>query len=247
MQRTVAGLLGQLPADDFAVTVRCDSNALGRLLHSAAMTGYLLRGVEVRHSLRACLDDTEAETQDAGPLAPPSDSALAALPADVRAYISDLEAQLVSAHTRLALEEQQRDDSKAGAGNALLAFLRAMHASQVDALAQGTPAARLAVQALISSLLGRLPSARSRRVGNLLDASGGASLEELGSGETMSHTVQGSKAYMAELLEWTLWAGWHLKQCEERLALCTSMADSPDVDDGGFDEPFGPEWRPFLL
>ena len=242
MQRTVAGLLGQLPSADFAVSVRCDNTALGKLLHSAAMTGYLLRGVEVRHSLRDCLDSVEAD-QDARPLAPPSESVLSTLPADVQAYVSDLEARLVSAQTRLALEERQREDTgKAGAGNVLLAFLRAMHASQVDALAQGTPGARLAVQALISSMLGRLPSARSRRVGNLLD-----SLEEQEAGE-MTRSVQASKTYLAELLEWTLWAGWHLKACEERLALCSSMADSTDVAGDDIDEPFGgPEWRPFLV
>jgi Protein of unknown function (DUF760) len=258
VQRTVSGLLGQLPASDFTVSVRCEQESLARLLHSAAFTGYLLRGVETRHSLVASLQDDDSSVEDGertatGP--PPAESVLAQLPPEVRSYMSSLESQLVAAHTQLALVKQaeaqrEQEESTSSGGNALLALLKSMHAHQVDALAKGTPDARAAVQALIHSLLGKLPASRSRNRsavygGTLLDGIGG-----LHGPSELAQSVESSREYIHELLSWTMWAGYHLKCTEERLALSAIMeSDAPPEtrDDQSHNASFGgEEWRPFL-
>ena len=262
VQRTVGGLLGQLPASDFIVSVRCEQESLARLLHSAAFTGYLLRGVETRHSLVASLqglgDDSFVEDGERSTtVPPPAESVLAQLPPEVRSYMSSLESQLVAAHTQLALVKQaeaqlEQEESTSSGGNALLALLKSMHAHQVDALAKGTPDARAAVKALIHSLLGKLPASRSRNRsavygGTLLDGIGG-----LHGPSELAQSVSTSREYFHELLSWTMWAGYHLKCTEERLALSAIMdleSDAPPETRGdqshsaSFDSE---EWRPFL-
>jgi Protein of unknown function (DUF760) len=263
VQRTVGGLLGQLPASDFTVSVRCEQESLARLLHSAAFTGYLLRGVETRHCLVASLqdlgDDSPVEDGERSVTVPPppAESVLAQLPPEVRSYMSSLESQLVAAHTQLALVKQaeaqrEQEESTSSGGNALLALLKSMHAHQVDALAKGTPDARAAVQALIHSLLGKLPASRSRNRsavygGTLLDGIGG-----LHGPSELAQSVDTSREYIHELLSWTMWAGYHLKCTEERLALSAIMdleSDAPPETRGDQSHSAsfgGEEWRPFL-
>ncbi len=48
MEHNVIGLLGGLPAHHFDVTVTTNRENLGRLLASAMMSGYFLRGAEQR-------------------------------------------------------------------------------------------------------------------------------------------------------------------------------------------------------
>ncbi|MEL6246553.1 MAG: DUF760 domain-containing protein [Cyanobacteria bacterium J06648_16] len=48
MEHNIFGLLGALPSQDFDVTVTTSREQLGRLLASAMMNGYFLRGAEQR-------------------------------------------------------------------------------------------------------------------------------------------------------------------------------------------------------
>jgi hypothetical protein len=48
MEHNVVGLLGGLPANQFDVAVTTNRENLGRLLASAMMSGYFLRGAEQR-------------------------------------------------------------------------------------------------------------------------------------------------------------------------------------------------------
>ncbi len=48
MEHNVVGLLGGLPSQHFDVTVTTNRENLGRLLASAMMSGYFLRGAEQR-------------------------------------------------------------------------------------------------------------------------------------------------------------------------------------------------------
>eukprot|EP00271_Cylindrocystis_brebissonii_P011569 TRINITY_DN29433_c0_g1_i1.p1 TRINITY_DN29433_c0_g1~~TRINITY_DN29433_c0_g1_i1.p1 ORF type:complete len:581 (+),score=113.85 TRINITY_DN29433_c0_g1_i1:625-2367(+) len=68
MKRTISGMLGLLPADQFSVTVAVDREPLGRLLVSAMMTGYTLRNAEFRMCLQRTLD-----LPDSAEASPPSD------------------------------------------------------------------------------------------------------------------------------------------------------------------------------
>lgn len=48
MERNIIGLLGGLPSEHFDVTITTSREHLGRLLASAMMSGYFLRGAEQR-------------------------------------------------------------------------------------------------------------------------------------------------------------------------------------------------------
>jgi hypothetical protein len=55
MERNVVGLLGNLPAEQFNVTINTNRENLGRLLASAMMSGYFLRNAEQRLQLEKSL------------------------------------------------------------------------------------------------------------------------------------------------------------------------------------------------
>ncbi|MEO0539949.1 MAG: DUF760 domain-containing protein [Cyanobacteria bacterium P01_A01_bin.105] len=48
MEHNIHGLLGGLPSQDFDVSITTNREQLGRLLASAMMNGYFLRGAEQR-------------------------------------------------------------------------------------------------------------------------------------------------------------------------------------------------------
>ncbi len=65
MERNIIGLLGNLPSENFSVSISTNRENLGRLLASAMMSGYFLRNAEQRmnfeHSLQS-LDSSISET-----------------------------------------------------------------------------------------------------------------------------------------------------------------------------------------
>lgn len=65
MENNIIGLLGGLPAQQFEVTVTTNRESLGRLLASAMMSGYFLRGAEQRLAFEQALIGTDALTPDA--------------------------------------------------------------------------------------------------------------------------------------------------------------------------------------
>lgn len=58
MERNIIGLLGGLPSQDFNVTVTTSREQLGRLLASAMMNGYFLRGAEQRLNFERAVMET---------------------------------------------------------------------------------------------------------------------------------------------------------------------------------------------
>ncbi|BBN18669.1 hypothetical protein MPTK1_8g04410 [Marchantia polymorpha subsp. ruderalis] len=56
MKRTISGMLGLLPSDQFQVTIETPPDHLARLLVSSMMTGYTLRNAEYRLCLQRSLD-----------------------------------------------------------------------------------------------------------------------------------------------------------------------------------------------
>jgi len=61
MEHNVMGLLGGLPSSHFDVTVTTNRENLGRLLASAMMSGYFLRGAEQRLAFEEQLMDSLSE------------------------------------------------------------------------------------------------------------------------------------------------------------------------------------------
>jgi hypothetical protein len=59
MEHHIVGMLGGLPSDQFDVTITTSRENLGRLLASAMMNGYFLRGAEQRMAFERSLQSTE--------------------------------------------------------------------------------------------------------------------------------------------------------------------------------------------
>lgn len=55
MENNIIGLLGGLPAQHFNIEITTDRESLGRLLASAMMSGYFLRGAEQRMAMEHSL------------------------------------------------------------------------------------------------------------------------------------------------------------------------------------------------
>lgn len=63
MEHNIIGLLGGLPAQNFDITITTSREDLGRLLASAIMSGYFLRGAEQRLAFEQSLMSTESSPE----------------------------------------------------------------------------------------------------------------------------------------------------------------------------------------
>jgi hypothetical protein len=64
MENNIIGLLGGLPAQHFDVNISTSREHLGRLLASAMMSGYFLRGAEQRLAFEESLMATDGASAD---------------------------------------------------------------------------------------------------------------------------------------------------------------------------------------
>lgn len=64
MERNIVGLLGNLPTENFNVTITTSRESLGRLLASAMMSGYFLRNAEQRMNFEMALEGTETNNTE---------------------------------------------------------------------------------------------------------------------------------------------------------------------------------------
>ena len=61
MERNIVGLLGNLPPEQFGVTITTNRESLGRLLASAMISGYFLRNAEQRMNFSVALQGTATD------------------------------------------------------------------------------------------------------------------------------------------------------------------------------------------
>ncbi len=64
MERNIVGLLGNLPPEQFGVTITTNRENLGRLLASAMISGYFLRNAEQRMNFEVALQGTTSEVTE---------------------------------------------------------------------------------------------------------------------------------------------------------------------------------------
>ncbi len=60
MERNIMGLLGNLPSEQFEVSISTNRENLGRLLASAMMSGYFIRNAEQRMAFEQSLKTIES-------------------------------------------------------------------------------------------------------------------------------------------------------------------------------------------
>ncbi len=63
MERNIIGLLGNLPSEQFEVSINTNRENLGRLLASAMMSGYFIRNAEQRMAFEQSLKTIEGGMQ----------------------------------------------------------------------------------------------------------------------------------------------------------------------------------------
>jgi Protein of unknown function (DUF760) len=66
MERNILGLLGNLPPENFGVTISTNRENLGRLLASAMISGYFLRNAEQRLVFEKNLEQTVSSLSEDG-------------------------------------------------------------------------------------------------------------------------------------------------------------------------------------
>ena len=66
MERNIIGLLGNLPSEQFDVSISTSREHLGRLLASAMMSGYFLRNAEQRLTFEKSLQGIEHHLPEEG-------------------------------------------------------------------------------------------------------------------------------------------------------------------------------------
>jgi len=64
MERNIIGLLGNLPSEQFGITISTSRESLGRLLASAMISGYFLRNAEQRMGFDVVMQGTEANNSE---------------------------------------------------------------------------------------------------------------------------------------------------------------------------------------
>ncbi|MDB9310188.1 DUF760 domain-containing protein [Aphanizomenon sp. CS-733/32] len=64
MERNIIGLLGNLPSEQFGITISTSRENLGRLLASAMISGYFLRNAEQRMGFDVVMQGIEANTSE---------------------------------------------------------------------------------------------------------------------------------------------------------------------------------------
>ncbi|MEM7726794.1 MAG: DUF760 domain-containing protein [Cyanobacteria bacterium P01_A01_bin.45] len=65
MERNIVGLLGNLPPENFDITVNTSRESLGHLLASAMISGYFLRNAEQRMNFEEAFTNENGEFSDA--------------------------------------------------------------------------------------------------------------------------------------------------------------------------------------
>ncbi len=64
MERNIIGLLGNLPSEQFGITISTSRESLGRLLASAMISGYFLRNAEQRMNFDMVIQGIEANNSE---------------------------------------------------------------------------------------------------------------------------------------------------------------------------------------
>jgi hypothetical protein len=64
MERNIIGLLGNLPSEQFGITISTSRESLGRWLASAMISGYFLRNAEQRMNFDMVIQGIEANNSE---------------------------------------------------------------------------------------------------------------------------------------------------------------------------------------
>lgn len=242
MKQTISSMLGLLPSDQFAVTVRVSKSPLHNLLSSSIITGYTLWNAEYRLSLMRNFDispdnlmgldrSKPLEVSDVEEIRVDVDSnmedldtrprLLTDLPPEALKYIQQLQSELSDLKDELNARKQENMQIEHGRGNRndLLDYLRSLDSNMVTELCKPSTSE---VEEIIHELVGNILQRffKDDASSTFVEDSSVADLEKLAdAGNEFCDTVGTSRDYLAKLLFWCMLLGHHLRSLENRLQL----------------------------
>lgn len=213
VRATIGQLLGQLPPEFAESTITTTGKALGSLMFSMQMTGYMFRNAEYRRSLKASLDTPGDGV--GGALATEGESGSADLPpvsgtitvrigegmeaqVDAAAYMAELRSEVEGLRSEIrAKEDVQADAGPAGPGGGLISYIQALD--------------RDGAQQLTSEVGEEVLEAMSQLVSSLM--------RDINVPYDEAAEVQATAPKLRELLITQLVAGYKLRELEVREGL----------------------------
>ncbi|CAN6477671.1 unnamed protein product [Victoria cruziana] len=246
MKRTISTMLGLLPSDQFAVTVKVPQQPMARLLSSSIITGYTLWNAEYRVSLmrnfnipherqlEGAPDDskfsdnsneqsdvvgvqTRQEVMCEGELGL---GTISKLSPEVLSYIQELESALATVEEELDAEKKQTPViEKNGECNDLLDYLRSLEPEMVTELSRpSSPEVEEIIQQLVENILQRF--FKDENSSESLNSSDTEAVRSYLEDEIVhGSTVGTSRDYLAKLIFWCMLLGHHMRGLEYRLHL----------------------------
>mmetsp|Transcript_1987 Transcript_1987/g.7113 ORF Transcript_1987/g.7113 Transcript_1987/m.7113 type:complete len:440 (+) Transcript_1987:181-1500(+) len=259
MKRTISGMLGILPSDQFQVVVETLREPLERLLVSSITTGYTLRNAESRLGLnRLCLpiydpDGSLAEgarqeefrVESEGCITESNENvicpeAMDVLPNSVADYVAKLEEKVISLKeelddTKKVLSDIEENGDKDG-NNELLKYLRSLDGKEVLQLSEpASDAAKDAIDHVVESLLGKLGGRKYRNME--FEDEKEEWTNDTSEVPSFQTTISASRDYIARLLFWCMLMGRYIRITEQRLELERKMNMATDgIGEDGFEE-----------
>ncbi|KAF3796523.1 hypothetical protein EJ110_NYTH01580 [Nymphaea thermarum] len=245
MKRTISTMLGLLPSDQFAVTVKVPQQPMARLLSSSIITGYTLWNAEYRVSLMRNFNIPLERELEVSPNDPKFLDNLNDLQNDVvgvhtgeevmgecelglrtignlsqeaLSYIQELESALATVEEELDAEKKQTAIiEKNGECNDLLDYLRSLEPEMVTELSRpSSPEVEEIIQQLVENILQRF--FKDENSSDSLEAT--EAMKSYVEEEVRHGTSMGtSRDYLAKLIFWCMLLGHHMRGLEYRLHL----------------------------
>jgi len=169
VRSTIGQLLGQLPPELAEQTITTTGKALGSLMFSMQMTGYMFRNAEYRRSLRQSLE--AAEKPSSGGALARTGEADGTLPAvtgkitvrisegmeaevDAAAYMTELRSEVEGLRAELRAKEAEAEAEEGGPGGGLITYIQNLDREGAQELTSEVSEDVLeAMSQLVSSLL----------------------------------------------------------------------------------------------
>nr|GEU36503.1 hypothetical protein [Tanacetum cinerariifolium] len=241
MKRTISGMLGLLPSDQFQVLIEALWKPLSKLLVSSLMTGYTLRNAEYRLCLERNFDTDEENRppgQDELPKSEKPNANASEIPdlgqmtPEVQQYILKLQSRLFSVKKELhevkrknaALQMQQFVGEEK---NELLDYLRSLQPEKVAELSEPTSAdLKETIHSVVHGLLATLSPKMHSQAPHISESTSiGTTNMGIGNDVVENTSIQFqplislSRDYLARLLFWCMLLGHYLRGLEYRVEL----------------------------
>ncbi|XP_019452468.1 PREDICTED: uncharacterized protein LOC109354429 isoform X2 [Lupinus angustifolius] len=230
MKRTISGMLGLLPSDQFNVVIEALWEPLSKLLISSMMTGYTLRNAEYRLCLEKNFDIYEEDLEK-----PKAENTML----DLHEVQQDSELRDVKRKSAALQMQQFVGEEK----NDLLDYLRSLQPEQVAQLSEFSSSELKdiifsVVHGLLATLSPKMHSKPSTMSENATVGAANAGNEDCAevvenSSLHFQPVISLTRDYLARLLFWCMLLGHYLRGLEYRVELMELLSLTSDAENDG--------------